>query len=461
VKENHIKINIIIISILFILIFIRMWFVLHSDRGEVVSKYGGKVSEVVGYISSEPQVKDFTKVFVLKVLEIDKTKVDISVKVSTDRYLDFDYGQKLRLEGKIQPPFNFKSNGGRIFNYIDFLFKDDIYFEMKKPKIDILVVDVKGGAGGNGNFVSSGLYKIKHGFLSNIKKVMGEPHGALAGGLVVGEKSALGKNLIDDFRKTGLIHIVVLSGYNITIVADSIRRLLSFLPRNIGIIFGSLGIIAFGILVGGGATVVRSCIMAVIALCATLLRRDYNVGKALLIAGAVMVIQNPLILLYDPSFQLSFLATLGLLLLSSPIEKRISFITERLGIRGLIASTLATQIFVSPYILYMMGQLSVIGIVVNILVLPIIPMTMLTVTLTGLIGFVSLQMSQIFAWFSYFLLSYELFIVKFFANLPFASIELPKFSFWIVIGVYSVYFVALSKFSSTFFQFMFKKKSST
>ena len=167
------------------------------------------------------------------------------------------------------------------------------------------------------------------------------------------------------------------------------------------------------------------------------------------------------ILLYDPSFQLSFLATLGLLLLSTPIEKRIGFITERLGIRGLVASTLATQIFVSPYILYMMGQLSVIGIIVNILVLPIIPMTMLTVTLTGLIGFVSLQVSQIFAWFSYFLLSYELFIVKFFANLPFASIELPKFSFWVVIGVYSVYFVALSKFSSTFFQFMFKKKSST
>lgn len=455
-RANHITINIIIISILFILVLLRMWFVFHNDRGEVVSSYGGKTAVVVGYVSNEPQIKDFTKVFILKVLEIDKIKVDISVKVTTDRYLDFDYGQKLRLEGKLQQPFNFKSNGGRTFNYVDFLFKDGVYFEMKKPKIDIISDNLEGGG-----YISSSLYEIKGDFLSNIKKVIGEPHGALAGGLVVGEKSALGKNLIDDFRKTGLIHIVVLSGYNITIVADSIRRLLLFLPRNIGIIFGAIGIIAFGILVGGGATVVRSCIMAVIALCATLLRRDYNVGKALLIAGAIMVIQNPLILLYDPSFQLSFLATLGLLLLSSPIEKRISFITERLGIRGLVASTLATQIFVSPYILYMMGQLSIIGIVVNILVLPIIPITMLAVTLTGLVGFVSVHVSQVFAWFSYFLLSYELYIVRFFAKLPFASIEIPRFSFTIVILVYMIYFVALSKFPSIFFQFIFEKKSST
>ena len=139
-----------------------------------------------------------------------------------------------------------------------------------------------------------------------------------------------------------------------------------------------------------------------------------------------MIIQNPLILFYDPSFQLSFLATLGLILLSSPIEKKLFFITEKLGMRGLVASTLATQIFISPYILYMMGQLSIIGVIVNILVLPIIPLTMLFVFLTGALGFISHFISQIAGWVSHILLSYELFIVRFFAQLPFASIELPS-----------------------------------
>ncbi len=428
-------------------ILVRGWFAFHTGREGLVNKYGGNVMELQGAIIDEPQIKDFTKTFTFSAPEF-------LVKVITDRYKEYKYGQKLRLYGKISTPFNFKSNGGRTFDYINFLLKDGIYFEMKKPKIEVL-------ESGGGNIISKTLFALKQGFLRNLKKVLGEPHAALAGGLVVGDKSALGKDLIDDFRKAGLIHIVVLSGYNITIVADSIRRVLAFLPRNLGIILGGLGILVFGILVGGGATVVRSCVMAIIALTAILLRKDYNVGKALFVAGALMLVQNPLILLYDPSFQLSFLATLGLLLLSSPIEKKLGFITEKLGIRGLIASTLATQIFVSPYILYMMGQLSIIGIIVNILVLPIIPATMLFVTLAGISGFFFLPLAQIFGYISHILLSYELIVVRFFAHLPFASINLPQFSSWVVIGLYASYFVALVKLPSIFSQFKFWKKSST
>ncbi len=448
------KVNIIINIVLVLAVIIRIYFALSFDQSNIINKYSGKSVEVYGYISDEPQIKDFNQSFTLKAEQISGDSVEIYIKVSPDRYTEYNYGQHLKIIGKINTPRNFKSNGGRTFDYTNFLLKDGISFEMKKPIINILEEE-------NGNFVSKYLFKIKKGFLENIKKVMGEPHAALAGGLVVGEKSALGKDLINDFRKAGLIHIVVLSGYNITIVADTIRRILSFLPRTIGIGLGGIGILAFGILVGGGATVVRSCIMAIIALTASLLRKDYNVSRALFIAAALMLIQNPLILFYDPSFQLSFLATLGLILLSSPIEKKLGFITEKLGIRGLVASTLATQVFVSPYILYMMGQLSIIGIVVNIIVLPIIPMTMLFVSLTGVLGFLSYFASEITGWISYIMLSYELSMVRFFANLPFASIELPKFSFWIVVGFYGSYFIALIKLPSTFSQFRFRKKSST
>jgi len=454
VESKQKTFNLVMIIVLLLAVVIRLYFAMQNDREDVVNRYKGMVSRVEGTIVTEPLVKDFTKIFIVDVDTIDSTTEDLSIKVTTDRYMEYSYGQRVLLEGKIGAPFNFKSNGGRTFNYIDFLLKDDIYFEMKKPIITVLSDD-------SGNVITKNLFSLKQAFIGNLKKVLGEPHSALAGGLVVGEKSALGKDLIDDFRRAGLIHIVVLSGYNITIVADSIRRLLAFLPRNIGIFLGGLGILAFGILVGGGATVVRSCFMAIIALTATLLRRDYSVGKALFIAGAIMLIQNPLILLYDPSFQLSFLATLGLIVLSSPIEKRLTVVTERFGIRGLLASTLATQIFVSPFILHMMGQLSIIGIVVNVLVLPLIPATMGFVFLAGISGFVSSHISQVFGWVSHLLLSYELFMVKIFASLPFASIELPKFSFWIVIGCYLSYFVAFTKFSSIFDQFRFRKKSST
>jgi competence protein ComEC len=449
------KINLILVLSLLSLVVIRSYFVYGNNNRDIyIEKYSGQSAEVLGTISNEPLIRDFVRTFSVKTSSINNEAIDISIRVQTDRYLEYEYGQEVLLKGKLIAPFNFKGTGGRTFDYINFLLKDGIYFEMKKPTIEIVGDD-------GGNYVSENLFRIKQGFLSNIKKVLGEPHAALAGGLVVGEKSALGKDLIEDFRIVGLIHIVVLSGYNITIVADSIRRMLSFLPRTTGIILGGLGIVAFGILVGGGATVVRSCIMAVIALFGALLRKDYNVSKALFVAGVLMLIHNPLILFYDPSFQLSFLATLGLILLSPPIESRLSFITERFGIRGLVASTFATQIFVSPYILYMMGQLSIIGVIVNILVLPIIPLTMLFVTLTGLFGSVLPFVGKIAGGVSHILLSYELFMVDFFAKVPFASIELPKFSFVIVIGFYLCYFVALTKFPSTLSQFKFWKKSST
>ena len=375
----------------------------------------------------------------------------INVRIKTRLYPRLVYGDHIEFIGKISAPFNFKSDSGRSFDYRGYLAKDEIFYEIKSAAVTLAVTSLESNISSNDTYLSnlkstdsshfslpSTLFWFKRKFVSHLEYALGEPHSALAAGLVVGEKSALGKKLTDDFRIVGLIHIVVLSGFNITIVADALRRMLSFLPRVWGISIGGIGITLFGIMVGGGATVVRSCFMAGIALSADLIRRDYQVLRALIFAGLIMLIQNPSILLHDPSFQLSFLATLGLILLASSIEKKLTFITERFSIRGIVASTLATQVFVSPYILYMMGSVSIIGIVVNILVLPIIPLTMLVVFLTGAAGFIWGPLAIFFGWFAHILLSYELFMVEFFAKVPLASISVPAFSFWWVVGFYAV-----------------------
>lgn len=385
---------------------------------------------------------------------------EILIRMKTKSYPRFIFNDEVIFSGKISKPFNFKSGTGRAFDYIGYLAKDDVFYEIKSAKVEIFVANYAEKNPGNdignddsktnspnsqkqgsglGDKIFGILFYLKRRFVSNLEQTLGEPHAALAAGLVVGEKSALGKDLLNDFRIVGLIHIVVLSGFNITIVGDAMRRLLSFLPRVWGISIGGLGIGLFGVMVGGGATVVRSCFMAGIALSADLIRRDYNVTRALIFAGLVMLIQSPMILLHDPSFQLSFLATLGLILLASPIEKKLFFIPERFGIRGIVASTISTQIFVSPYILYMMGTMSIIGMVVNILVLPIIPVTMLMVFLTGASGFISMSVAHMFGWIAHLLLTYELHMVEWFARIPFASVTLPQFSGWWVVGFYVVF----------------------
>ncbi len=440
--------HILIFFLLIIVICTRGYFVSNNPSKNALKSDVGQIVSFEGKIHTPPEKKDFLQVFVLE------TNEGLLIKTGADRFGEYGYGDKVRVEGKLSVPRNFAGNGGRVFDYVDYLGKDGIYYEFKKAKVEVLEkADL--------NNLSGMLFFLKKKFLDNIGKVLGEPHAALAGGLVVGEKTALGKDLINDFRRSGLIHIVVLSGYNITIIAASIRRLFSFLPRNTGIILGGIGIVLFGILVGGGATVVRSCIMALIALFAEIMRRDYNVVRALFIAGALMLIHNPRILFYDPSFQLSFLATLGLVILSSPIEEKIGFITERFGIRALVASTLATQIFVSPLIFYMMGELSLVGIFVNIVVLPFIPLTMLLVFCAGFFGFIIPWISQIAGWASHIVLSYELFMVKTASSLPYAVMTLPAFSGWIVVGFYAFYMALFWKLPSMVSQFIFAKKSST
>lgn len=418
----------------------------------------------IGVVTVEPERKDSGQVFIISAEKlftaISSTSKDyshecghdVSIRAKTKLYPRFAFGDHISFIGKVNKPFNFSNGDGRSFDYTGYLAKDDVFYEMKSATVSL----IQDASTTSSTFIqalsqklSSYLFILKRGFVSNLDKALGEPHSALAAGLVVGEKAALGKDLLDDFRTVGLIHIVVLSGYNITIVGDALRRALSFLPRLWGITVGGIGIALFGVLVGGGATVVRSCFMASVALSADIIRRDYNVSRALIFAALLMLIQNPMILLHDPSFQLSFLATLGLILLASPIESKLTFITEKCGMRGIVASTVATQIFVSPYILYMMGQVSIIGMVVNILVLPFIPITMLFVFLTGVLGFISVYLSYMFGWVAHLLLSYELFMVNNFARLPFASAHLPVFSGWWVAGFYiiftAVYFVCIIK----------------
>ncbi len=450
-------------SILVSLACIRLAFSFNEKRPDIGQCLKQVVSGV-GTISTDPSRTETGQVLVIEVREmlagpgVISCPSDLNIRAKTKLYPRFKFGDVVTFSGKLNPPYNFKSDDGRAFDYKGYLAKDDIYYEIKSAEIVLASTSVSEISLGSFSFTQVGsllnfvsdalstkLFAIKRGFVTNLNRTLGEPHAALAAGLVVGEKSALGPQLLEDFRTVGLIHIVVLSGFNITIVADALRRMLSPLPRVWGIMIGGVGMLLFGILVGGGATVVRSCFMASLALFADLVRRDYNVVRALLFAALIMLIQNPLILLHDPSFQLSFLATLGLILLASSIEKRLTWIPEKFGMRGTVASCFATQIFVSPFIFYMMGQLSIIGVVVNILVLPFISITMLAIFLTGAIGFlpgvIFAAISQFFGWCAHFLLTYELFMVQNFARLPFAAIHIPQFSGWYVVGFYLVFAV--------------------
>lgn len=415
----------------------------YFDGGDELDALVGEEVSFVGTVSTEPKGKDSYRSIVLRVRDVSELseKVDTKVLVFAPFYPEVSYGDEIEVRGELQKPDKFQTERGDIFDYGAYLSKDGIFYQIFFPEIEVFSSD-------GGNFLIRNLLALKSAFLGRVERVIPEPHAALLGGVLLGTEESLGESLIDDFRRTGLIHIVVLSGYNVTIVADFVRAIFAaFLPGFLAGWLGIAAIILFAIIVGFGATVVRASIMAILVIVARQSGRHYAVGRALLFAGALMVLVNPKILAFDASFQLSFLATLGLVYAMPVLEPYFWRVPARFGLKEIVLATLATQIFVLPFILFKMGLFSVVSLPVNILVLPVVPFVMLSGFITGLLGFLSEILSIPFAYISFAILEYVLMVVEWFAGFEFAAFEVGTFSFVWVLLAYALYTFLIQKFS--------------
>ena len=383
-----------------------------------------------GVIADEPDVREAVTRLILKT---EHTKVLLTVSHEPQ----FLYGDKVKVEGKLERPKNFEDEKTlREVDYISHLAKDGIYYQMFRPKLTLV-------AHGEGNPVVEKLFAFKNAFIRNVGNLIPEPHASLLGGLVVGAKQSLGKELLDDFRTVGVIHIVVLSGYNITIIARFIEWLFSRLKKNLRLTIAAGAMMLFAVMVGASATVIRATVMALLVLLAHGTGRLYAITRALLVAGVIMLLHNPKILVFDISFQLSFLATVGLIYISPIIEPKVKWITERWWLREITVATIATQLFVLPFLLYKTGILSLVSLPVNLLILAAIPLTMLFGFLAGIAAFASTLLALPFAYIAYGFLAYELRVVDWFARLPFAAVALASFPLWLAVLCYAGYGVII------------------
>jgi len=396
----------------------------HKDLDHLIER---EVS-LEGLVSNNPELREKT----LR-LEFKPDDYESKVLVYSEKFLDIKYGDRIKIRGKVLPIENFEGFGGRVFDYENYLSKDGIYYQIFYPSVD------KTGEG-YGTFLKRKLFALKNFFTGNIKKVIPSPEDLLLTGLLFGEKSSFSDSLEEAFRRTGLVHIVVLSGYNVSIIADAIIRTVSFAGLMTSSLLAGFAILAFAILTGLGPATLRASIMAILALLARSTGRKYEITRALFLAGALMVFISPRILLYDPGFQLSFVATLGLILLAPIVVEKMTFMPDGL-FKELIGATLSTQIFVLPLLLYQIGELSLIAPLANILVLPLIPPTMLLGFITSLSAGLPF-ISQIFGYISFLFLRVEILIVTFLSDIPLASVILPRFSFFLV----PIFYVLIAHF---------------
>jgi competence protein ComEC len=165
--------------------------------------------------------------------------------------------------------------------------------------------------------------------------------------------------------------------------------------------------------------------------------------RILLIAGAGMALFNPYLVLFDLSYQLSMLATLGLVLFSNPLQKRMQFVPESFGLREIVSTTLATQVTVLPLLIFSIGSVSIVSLFANILVLPAVPAAMLLGFTASVVSLLSTTLALPFTTLAYVILHYIIQISLWLGSFLFSSFSIPTEHSLEVLGVLLVLYVLM------------------
>ena len=404
----------------------------------ILNAHIGSTVALEGIISDEPDARENSTLIHIDAHSlVGSTSVPVSARVLAilPSHSLVQYGDEVHITGKLELPEPFDTGLGRQFEYPQYLAAQGIGYEISFARVSTY--------GNAGNPLRAAAFSIKERYLQGIRSVLPEPEAALAGGITVGDKRSIGPELTTAFQRDSLIHMIVLSGYNITVVLNAVAYSLAAVPR-FAQFGGSIFVVIFFILMSGGASsAVRSGLMALIAVYARATHRTYLGERALAAVAFAMVAWNPWTLSFDPSFQLSALATLGLILFTPLFATLFARVPERFSLREILASTCATQIMVLPLLLYQNGTLSLVSLPANLLALAPVPLGMLFSFIAALGGMLFGSYAAVLALPAYALLWYIVSIAQFFGGLPFAAVSIPAFSAWWVFAAYTAMFAGL------------------
>lgn len=406
---------------------LRTDFFLAAQEQASLAPYIGKGVMVEGTVVGEPDRRDKNLRLTVQAEKVNDVELAEGGRgkliAIVPRDEEVAYNDHVTLKGTLELPESFETNTGHIFDYPSYLRVRGI-----SALMSFATVEEKE----SGGFSLLGtLYNFKHAFERALEKVFVEPQAALAEGILLGERRALPEELTHAFIVSGLIHVVVLSGYNISIVAEWVMRAFAFLPKTLGLASGGIVIILFALMTGGSATAVRACIMALIAILGRYLERPNDALRALLAAVLLMVLWNPLSTLYDPSFILSVLATFGLITISPYFENKLTKIPERFGLRSIAASTVAVQLYVLSALLYFTGVLSFVSLPANMIALPVVSLAMLMSFLSGVLALVHPLLALLPSVAADLLLRWMIVVAQVATSIPFSSTIVAAFPAWV------------------------------
>jgi len=387
-----------------------------------------EIVAIKGMVSADPEVGDKTTHLQLSATEIksDKEWHEVSgmALLFAPRYPTYNYGDVLLVTGRLETPPRLND-----FDYKGYLAHRGIYSTMPYPKIEILET-------GKGFKPLAWVYSARNYLSQSLAKVLPEPQASLAQGLVLGIRGNIPSSVRDDFNRTGTTHLLAISGLHLSILAGILisAGIWLFGRRRYLYIWLAMGTIwLYAIITGMQPPVVRGAIMASLFLTAEFLGRQRSAITSLAFAAAIMVGISPQVL-WSASFQMSFMAMAGLILVT-PLFQSMGrkAVNAALGDRPAVAVansitdgfsvSLGAVIGVWPLVAYYFGIISFVSSPATFLTLPALPGIIITGALVGSLALIAPPPAQVISWLAWFLLSYLLLVVKAFAAIPLSSLQ--------------------------------------
>ena len=349
-----------------------------AGASSVATLVDGDGHEVLGTVIDDPRPREDRLQLVLGDLA---TANDGTVRSLGDKLLvwlprgvDAGAGDRMRVTSRIELAEDFDG-----FAYREFLARQGIAAIARADSAEVV------GEASGPTAVLAGLRSM---LLGGLNDLVPEPEAALGAGILLGVRSAIAPEINDAFATAGLTHVVAISGWNIAIVAALVAAAVRPLARRPGgrwttAALAAMTVGGYVLLTGASPSVVRAALMAAAMLVARLGGSRAHAASALALAALVMLLAAPPVL-WDVGFQLSLLATAGLVFFGAAVERRLHRWPG--WIREPVALTLAAQLTTLPVILVNFERLSLVAPIANVLVVPFVPIAMLFSALVSVVG---------------------------------------------------------------------------
>ncbi|MFH1485353.1 MAG: ComEC/Rec2 family competence protein, partial [Chloroflexota bacterium] len=413
-------------------------FVLSEDSVAFYNNTGSH--EIRGMVAGDPEPRDASVDLRLSVeamrLEEDWRSVYGLILARVPRLPDYRYGDVLKLSGRLEAPPQFDG-----FDYRSYLARQGIHSTMRYPKVELL-------ARGQGFKPLEWVYELRNALSFSLTTILPEPQAALAQGMLLGIRTSIPEELNEAFSRAGTMHIIAISGHNISVVAGLFLILGIYLfgrHRPFYFVFALAGIWLYSLLAGMAPSVQRAVLMGSLWLTADFIGRPRSALPALLLSAAVLVGVTP-DLLWDVAFQLSFAAMGGLIIIApSLLALGRKWSGDSVGgespsylnmVVDSLAVTLGTTLATMPIIAANFQRIPLLAPLANLMALPALPPIIVTNAFAASAGLVYPPLGQLLGWLAWPFLTYLIAVAESFSSLPLASLEMAWGSGYYVIAYY-------------------------